>query len=120
MLTGVTVFAYITGTVSSLLTSFNAQSKRLTEHQYQLDAFCRSHSIPKPLGEKMMQFYAYVMPRKVHADDQAIISGLSGSLRCQVCLPSSVYRDVSACMILLLASIIHPFSFVPYSLRRST
>lgn len=86
MLFGVTVFAYITGTVSYLLTSFNAQSKRLTEHQYQLDGFCRAHGIPKALGEKMMQYYAYVLPRKVHTDDQAIISGLSGSLRCQVCL----------------------------------
>lgn len=85
MLIGVTVFAYITGTVSSLLSSFNTQAKRVAEHQHQLDSFCRSHQIPKPLGEKLGQFYDYVLARKVHPEDVRIISGLSGALRTQVC-----------------------------------
>lgn len=85
MLIGVTVFAYITGTVSALLTSFNTQSKRVSEYQHQVESFCRSHNIPKALTEKLVQYYDYVLARKVHPEDSQIISGLSGALRSQVC-----------------------------------
>jgi hypothetical protein len=84
MLIGVTVFAYIMGTVSELLSTLNAQNKRIQDRQQQLDSFIRTHKIPPQLGLKLREFYDYVLNRQVHSEDLVIVNGLSGSLRQQV------------------------------------
>lgn len=75
---------YIMSTVSSLLTTFNAQSIRAQETQQQLDSFCRSHKLPTVLARKLNTYYDYVLPRTVHAEDLDLVSGLSAALRQQV------------------------------------
>lgn len=85
MMIGVTVFAYIMGTVSSLLSSFNAQSMRAQERQRQLDSFCRTHKIPLVLARKMSQYYDRVLGKQVHQEDLELVAGLSSALRQQVC-----------------------------------
>jgi hypothetical protein len=84
MIIGVTVFGYIMSTVSSLLTSFNAQNIRAQERQRQLDSFCRVHKIPAALTTKLTQYYEYVLARQIHDEDLQLVAGLSGSLRQQV------------------------------------
>eukprot|EP00892_Ulva_mutabilis_P001042 jgi/Ulvmu1/10939/UM007_0118.1 len=86
MMIGVTVFAYIMGTVSSLLSSFNAQSMRSQERQQQLDSFCRTHKIPPALTRKLSQYYERVLGKQVHQEDLELVSGLSSALRQQVLL----------------------------------
>lgn len=85
MLIGVTVFAYIMSTVSTLLSMLNAQNMRLNDRQQEVDAFCRSHRMPPALAIKLKKFYDYVMSRQMHPDDLRLIDGLSASLRQQVC-----------------------------------
>lgn len=84
MLVGVTIFAYIMSTVSSLLSTFNTQNIRAQETQRQLDSFCRTHKIPPVLARKLGTYYDYVLPRQVHDADLSLIAGLSGALRQQV------------------------------------
>lgn len=84
MLVGVTIFAYIMSTVSSLLSTFNAQTLRAKETQRQLDSFCRAHKLPTNLARKLGTYYDYVLPRTVHSEDLALVSGLSAALRQQV------------------------------------
>lgn len=86
MLVGVTVFAYIMSTVSSLLSTFNAQNIRAQETQQQLDSFCRAHKLPTILARKLNTYFDYVLPRTVHSEDLMLVSGLSGALRQQVCV----------------------------------
>lgn len=85
MLCGVTVFAYVTSTVSSLLTTFNTQSMRTQEQQRNIDAFCRGHRLPKPLARKLSGFYDYVLPKMIHKEDTSIIARLPDTLQQQVC-----------------------------------
>jgi hypothetical protein len=85
MLIGVTVFAYIMSTVSSLLSMLNAQTMRITDRQQQLDAFCRSHKMPTALALKLKHYYDYVLSREMHPDDHVIVRGLSSTLRQQAC-----------------------------------
>ena len=94
MLCGVTIFAYVTSTVSSLLTTFNTQNIRTQEQQRNIDGFCRSHQIPKPLARKMSGFYDYVLPRQIHSEDKDIISGLPETLQQQVRASSLFLRGV--------------------------
>lgn len=94
MLCGVTIFAYVTSTVSSLLTTFNTQNIRTQEQQRNIDGFCRSHQIPKPLARKMSGFYDYVLPRQIHSEDKDIISGLPETLQQQVRASSLILRGV--------------------------
>lgn len=84
MMIGVTVFAYIMSTVSSLLSSFNAQNTRTQERQQQVDSFCRAHKIPQALARKLSQYYDCVLGKHVHTEDLELIAGLSSSLRQQV------------------------------------
>lgn len=84
MLIGVTVFAYIMSTVSTLLTMLNAQTMRIYDRQQQLDAFCRSHKMPTALALKLRHYYDYVLSRQMHPEDHLLIKGLSSSLRQQV------------------------------------
>lgn len=95
MLCGVTVFAYVTSTVSSLLTTFNTQNIRTQEQQRNIDGFCRSHQIPKLLARKLSGFYDYVLPRQIHAQDKDIISGLPETLQQQVSAMNSPDLGVS-------------------------
>lgn len=81
-------FAYVTSTVSSLLTTFNTQNMRTQEHQRNIDGFCRTHCIPKALARKLSGFYDYVLPLQIHSQDKEIISGLPESLQQQVRSPS--------------------------------
>lgn len=83
-LTG-TFCRYIMSTVSSLLSTFNAQGIRAQETQRQLDSFCRAHKLPTVLARKLGMYYDYVLPRTVHSEDLALVSGLSAALRQQVC-----------------------------------
>lgn len=99
MMIGVTVFAYIMSTVSSLLSSFNAQSTRSQERQQQVDSFCRTHKIPQALARKMSQYYDRVLGKQVHQEDFELVAGLSSSLRQQVCAMHVMSEDVSCvCM----------------------
>eukprot|EP00892_Ulva_mutabilis_P011685 jgi/Ulvmu1/888/UM100_0043.1 len=86
MLVGVTLFAYVTGFVGVLLSSFNAQSMRTQEQQRQLDSFCRAHKIPKALGAKLEYYFDHVMRRRIHKEDLLLVNELSGTLRQQVLL----------------------------------
>lgn len=100
MLAGVTVFAYIMSTISVLVSSINAQSIRIAERQRELDSFCRTHKVPTDLAMKLSQFYEYVLPRQVHADDSRILAGLPGTLRQQVCghpADAGIIPDASNC-----------------------
>lgn len=81
---GVTVFAYIMSTVSSLLTTLNSQSMHVQEQQQQLESFCRTHKIPPALSLKLKRFFDYVLPKQVQSDDVALVQSLSASLRQQV------------------------------------
>lgn len=84
MMIGVTVFAYIMSTVSSLLSTFNVRNTRSQERQQQLDSFCRTHKIPQPLARKLGQYYDRVLGKQVHREDLELVAGLSSSLRQQV------------------------------------
>lgn len=84
MMIGVTVFAYIMSTVSSLLSTFNARNTRSQERQQQLDSFCRTHKIPQALARKLGQYYDRVLGKQVHREDLELVTGLSSSLRQQV------------------------------------
>ena len=44
--------------------------------------------IPKALSAKLVAYYDYVMNRRIHPQDEEILSGLSGSLRQQACAKS--------------------------------
>jgi hypothetical protein len=87
MLVGVTVFAYIMSTVSSLLSTFNAQNLRAQETRQLLDSFYRSHKVPRNLAKKMSEYFEHVFTRRIHSDDMRLIMELPLSLRQQVRMP---------------------------------
>ena len=87
MLVGVTVFAYIMGTMSALLSTFSTHSQRIQDRQQQLDGFIRTHKIPQQLAVKLRQFCDYILKRQVHSEDLELINSLSGPLRQQVLTP---------------------------------
>jgi Ion channel len=84
MLVGVTIFAYIMGTVATMLSTLNARHVRVAEVQQKLDGFCRTHGIPKALAHKLEQYFDYVMPRQLHTHDSDIIATLPHTLQQQV------------------------------------
>lgn len=100
---------YIMSTVSSLLSTFNAQHIRAQETQRQLDSFCRSHKLPTVLARKLSTYYDYVLPRTVHEEDLALVSGLSGALRQQVghTIVSMRCCAPDLCINLLATSLLH-------------
>lgn len=103
MLCGVTIFAYVTSTVSSLLTTFNTQNIRTQEQQRNIDGFCRSHQLPKPLARKLSGFYDYVLPRQIHSEDKEILNGLPETLRQQVIPSCGAAFTASMCLRQLLS-----------------
>lgn len=81
---GVTIFAFVTSSVSNLLLTMTSRSIKSDDMQQKVDSFCRSHELPQILAKKLCSYYAYVFPRRVHTEDLALVEGLSATLRQQV------------------------------------
>jgi hypothetical protein len=64
---------------------------RVASKRQAVDEFLRHRKIPPKLADRIRNFFGYVLEREVHADESAIISSLSSSLRNEAVM--HLYRE---------------------------
>ena len=70
-LVGVLVFAYYTGSVSTLLAALSNENARILQRRQAVAEFCRAHKIPRLLAERVRAFYNYVSVHEVSLSEPA-------------------------------------------------
>lgn len=88
MLLGVAWYAYTVGSMSTILASFDKQSKQKREKMIQVNTFVRETRLPPVLGKRVRRYFEYSISRKKHGlfgyDADVILQELSNSLRTDV------------------------------------
>ncbi len=88
MLLGVAWYAYTVGSMSTILASFDKQSKQKREKMIQVNTFVRETRLPPALGKRVRRYFEYSISRKKHGlfgyDADVILQELSNTLRTDV------------------------------------
>lgn len=92
-LMGVTIFSYITSSVSSLIGTFDAHAQRRREKQDELERFMAAKGLSAKLRGQIRDYYELIWDRKAAAfDESALINELSAPLQTGVLY--EVYKPV--------------------------
>ena len=78
---GATLFGYIIGHMSSLVSALNRSSSAFNEKMDEIDAYLRHRSVPQPLAIKIRKYFKYYITRKSLFDEKQILDDLSSYLR---------------------------------------
>jgi len=92
MAAGSSMFAYMMGSVATLIANSNELTARMTRQMLAIDRFVRMRRIPRALASQVRAFYAYRMERETQMEENDILMGLTDSLRSQLTL--YVYKDL--------------------------
>ena len=88
MLLGVSWYAYTVGSMSTILASFDKQSKQVREKMLEVNTFIRETRLPVPLGSRVRRYFEYSLSRKQNGlfgyDADVILQELSTALRTEV------------------------------------
>lgn len=67
MLVGVSWYAYIVSSMSSIMSSFDAQNKAIREKMTCVNEFVRTAKLPKDLAKQVRDFYEFKLARSRHS-----------------------------------------------------
>ena len=88
MLLGVSWYAYVVGSISTVLASFDRQNKMVREKLLQVNSFIRETKLPNELGQRVRQYYEYSLSKRRNGlftyDADEILQELSAALRTDV------------------------------------
>ena len=88
MLLGVSWYAYVVGSISTVLASFDRQNKMVREKLLQVNSFIRETKLPHDLGQRVRQYYEYSLSKRRNGlftyDADEILQELSAALRTDV------------------------------------
>lgn len=86
MIVGVGVYAYIIGNIASILTNIDpARAHYLTQRE-RLSAFMQYRHLPRPLQQRVRDYYDYLWEQRRVFDETTILQQLPPSLRLEVSL----------------------------------
>ncbi|KAL9191234.1 hypothetical protein ACHAXT_000940 [Thalassiosira profunda] len=93
MLVGVSWYAYIVSSMSSIMSSFDAQNKAVREKMLSVNEFIRTAKLPKDLSKQVRDFFEFKLARSQHAflissnyDVDELLDELGSGLRADVLL----------------------------------
>mmetsp|Transcript_50304 Transcript_50304/g.60493 ORF Transcript_50304/g.60493 Transcript_50304/m.60493 type:complete len:827 (-) Transcript_50304:108-2588(-) len=88
MLLGVSWYAFVVGSMTSVVASFDRQNKLTKEKMLQVSAFCRETKLPNNLATQIRRYFEYACSRKKNGlfgfDADEIMHELSSTLRTDV------------------------------------
>ncbi|GMH52259.1 hypothetical protein TL16_g01193 [Triparma laevis f. inornata] len=96
MMLGVSWYAYIVGSMSTIMTSFDRQNKQVREKMESVNIFVRDAKLPATLAKKVRNFFEYSIQRRNNGlfsyDADEILSELSAALKNEII--THVERDL--------------------------
>ncbi|GMH54890.1 hypothetical protein TrST_g3700 [Triparma strigata] len=96
MLVGVSWYAYVVGSMSTIMTSFNRQNAQVREKMESVNIFVRDAKLPATLAKKVRNFFEYSIQRRNNGllgyDADEILSELSAALKNEII--THVERDL--------------------------
>jgi len=99
MLTGVSWYAIIVSSMSSIMGTFNAQNKAVRDKMLSVNAFIRSAKLPLPLAKRVRGYFEFRSTQRTflmnnHYDADALLEELGSTLRTDILL--HLERDLVA------------------------
>ena len=67
MLVGVSWYAYIVSSMSSIMSSFDAQNKAVRDKMLCVNEFIRTAKLPRELSKQVRDYYEFKLARSQHA-----------------------------------------------------
>ncbi|DBA03506.1 TPA: hypothetical protein N0F65_011407 [Lagenidium giganteum] len=92
LLIGASTFAYIVGTLSSIVDDLHANDDFFRERMDRHKAYLKERHISKPLAARLRRYYEYYLVQRNDKDEQEILMSLSDNLRTQLIMHMN--RDV--------------------------
>jgi hypothetical protein len=93
MLVGVSWYAYIVSSMSTIMSSFDAQNKAVREKMLCVNEFVRAAKLPKDLSKQVREFFDFKLARGQHSfllstnyDVDELLDELGSGLRAEVLL----------------------------------
>ncbi|KAL7551021.1 hypothetical protein ACHAWF_014220 [Thalassiosira exigua] len=93
MLVGVSWYAYIVSSMSSIMSSFDAQNKAVRDKTHCVNEFIRAAKLPRDLSKQVRDFFEFKLARSQHAflisnnyDADELLDELGSGLRADVLL----------------------------------
>ena len=88
MLLGVSWYAYVVGSMTTIISSFDRQNKHIRYKMMQVNTFLQEAKIPAELGAQIRKYFEYSLSKKSNGlfgyDADQILSELSSTLRIDV------------------------------------
>lgn len=63
MISGISVFAYCTGSIASLLAALSAENTHIAKFNTALEEFIRKRTIPRDIADRVRRYYTFVISR---------------------------------------------------------
>lgn len=86
MILGVGVYAYIIGNIASILSNIDPARSRYLEQRERLSAFMHYRDIPRPLQERIREYYDYLWGQRRVFNEKKILKDLPPSLRTEIAM----------------------------------
>ena len=93
MVFGVTMFAYVVGSMAVVVTSLNATTRRVKQKIDDLDMFLREKDIDSSLHKKVKDYYGYYLRNLYAFDEEQLLVDMPYSLR-KKCLSCSYGKQL--------------------------
>ena len=93
MLFGVTMFAYVVGSMAVVVTSLNATARRVKQKIDDLDMFLREKDIESSLHKRVKDYYGYYLRNLYAFDEEMLLVDMPYSLR-KKCLSFSYGKQL--------------------------
>ena len=99
MLTGVSWYAIVVSSMSSIMGTFDAQNKAIRDKMFSVNAFIRSAKLPLPLAQRVRSYFEFRSSQRTflmnnHYDADALLEELGSTLRTDILL--HLERDLIA------------------------
>lgn len=98
MLLGVSWYAYVVGSISTIISSFDRQSKDIRQKMLQVNTFIHESKLPRDLSDRIRKYFEYSLSKKSNGlfgyDADQILLELNSTIRTDVI--THVERDLIA------------------------
>jgi voltage-gated potassium channel len=92
MILGVGTFGYIIGNIATILANIDRIGSAHRAKLDQIRTHMRYHSFPRPLQQRVEEYYHYMFDHRLGYDDESFMKELPTSLRAEVCV--FLHRDI--------------------------
>lgn len=73
MISGVSVFAYFTGSIASLLAALSAENAHIAKFKTALEEFIRKRKISRDIADRVRRYYMFVISQDKQLQEKDII-----------------------------------------------